>query len=284
MAENIQNKSFLANSPFYILLIFMVILGLSYLGIWSYINNSVKGAIIFSIFFALTITGVIFSFLYDTIEKSSWTNNCNLFLAGFLIWSLLGLYGGQAKSILSVSTNNLLSSISGEIPQLIDFLSTVFVVPIAEEIFWMITIPFSVITILDIASKGKTRNFDLKFFGNKWFQLVIIMFISAWTFAEFHVGKQALTFIIAAMIFRGTQIFLVFGDRFFDLFKWVSMALSFSVGAHIGNNWASYGLLKGINLLNNNMFPVGIIIYGFFIICILTTLNWIGEGLPDANK
>jgi len=267
----------IGGSAFWIFIILISLMGLSFLGIWSYQNNSIKGAIISFIFFAMIISGIVLS-KFEVFNLGSWGENSLSFMIGFLIWIGVGsIFGTQ--SILSVSENSLFSAIAGELPQLLEFLMTTFVIPISEELFWMVAIPFSLISIMNLMAKEKR----LSIFGSSWLQIFVIVLISGITFAAFHVGRLFIAFLIAAFLFRAAMVVLVYGDMKLDIFKPVRLVVAFALGAHIANNLNNYGLANGWILLTSNFWQIGWLIFAIFIIIFLSAINQIFTPLAEKG-
>ena len=226
----------IGGSIFWILLILISLGGLAYLLIWSFFNDSVKGVVVATIFITLITSGILLSRL-KVFDFHSWGDNALSFTLGFAVWAGIGSFFGQ-QSVLSVSQNYLLATIASDLPQLVEVVMNVFIVPIAEEIFWMIGIPFALITIMNQIGK------KWEFFSNQWLQMFIIIVVASSTFAAFHVGKAFILFIIAAIIFRTIMIVMVYGDQNFDILKSINLVTGFAVGAHIANNMINYGVQK----------------------------------------
>lgn len=266
MAGKKQQEIKLGGSIFWILMILAAIVGVSYLGIWSFHNNSVQGVAISAIFFALIISGVILS-RFEIFNSGTWSENAFSFTLGFSIYSLIGIFADSStKSVLSITKNSLFATISSELPLFFEFIMNVFVIPIAEESFWMIGIPFATITIMNLIGER------FSIFKNLVFQLIVITILTGVSFALFHVGKLLLGFLIAAFFFRAIMVWSVVGDADFDWIKGISLVPAFAVGAHIGNNWADYGFGKGMQLLTSN-FEVGVFILIFLGIIFISFIN-----------
>jgi len=241
------------------------LVGLIWIAIWSFFNNSVTGAIIAFIFFMMLISSAVLS-RRTLFQTGTWKQNATSFTLGFLIWVFIG---SQPQSILSVAENNLFSTISSQLPQLLEFIMNSFVIPIAEEALWIIALP----DVLHFLMNQISTNKQLSFFKNKFLQLFVIAGIGAFTFAYFHVGNIGfLSFIIAAMLFRTIMIFFVVGDQSFNAIPFVTVVPAFAVGAHIGNNWAQFGFMKGVNILIQN-FQIGWLIFGILIIIFLSAID-----------
>jgi len=247
----------IGGSAFWIILILIALVGLSYLMIWSFHNDSIKGIVVSVIFVTLILSGIILS-RFKIFDLASWGDNAISFTIGFAVWGGMGAIFG-AQSILSVGTNNLLATIASELPVLMDTVLNVFIIPISEEIFWMIGIPFTIISLMNIIGK------KFEICKNLFVQLFVVVAISATTFAIFHVGKFFIAFIIAAMIFRTIMLVAVFGDYNWDIIKGVNLVAGFSVGAHIANNLfdKTEGFTKTMIVLSTSI-PVLIMVLAFF--------------------
>lgn len=236
-----ENQFSLGSSAFWILIILVTVIGLGYLGIWSFHNKSVQGIALVVIFFAMIVAGILFS-KFEIFNAGSWGANSLSFTIAFFIWVFIG---GSEQSIFSISDNQLFATIASQLPPLTNFIMKAFVIPTSEEMLWMIGIPFAVIGLLNLVSNKK----GMEWAGSIWVQLPIIVIISGVTFAAFHVGKLFLAFLIAAFIFRSIMIIAVIGDMNWNILPWIVIVPAFALGAHIGNNWRDYGFQKGLSLL-----------------------------------
>jgi len=265
MGENVHRDDInIGSSIFWISLILIALMGLTYLMIWSFHANSVKGVVVASIFMFMIIAGVILS-KFKVFSLANWGDNCLSFSLGFGLWTLLGkVFGSQ--SIISVSQNYLFATIASELPQIIEVVVNNFIVPIAEELFWMIGIPFALISIMNQIGKSYSV------FENEWLQMGIVIVISSVTFAGFHIGKAFTAFMIASMIFRTIMIVLVYGEHYFDLLKGFNLVVGFSVGAHIANNILDTGFAKTLLVLQGSPVILWVII-AFFGLIFLSALN-----------
>jgi len=246
----------LGTSAFWILFLLITLGGLSYLGVWSIFNNSVQGIAISFIFFAMIVFGILFS-KFEIFDSGTWSQNALSFTIGFWLWAILA--GGTTKSVLALTQNDLFASISSQLPQFLEFVMNAFVIPVAEEMFWIIGIPYALIALFDLLGK----KYDL--FSNKWLQLLLIIIIGGVTFASFHVGKSFLLFLLSAFLFRTIMIVGVIGDSTLDVIPFISLLPAFAVGSHIGNNFSSYGLVNGTSLLFGGNIFIALIISGIFV-------------------
>jgi len=275
MATTNENNPLSTASVFWVLMYFVSLTGLLWIAIWAYFNNSIRGAVIAIIFFMMLITSVVLS-RRTLFQSATWQQSATSFTFGFLIWSFLG---SNTQSVLSVSQNTLFASISSELPEFLEFIMNSFVIPIAEESLWIIAIP-DVLSFMMTRIAGAGKNW--RWFNNKLLQVIVIAVVASVTFAVFHVGNLAfMSFIIAAVIFRTAMIFFVVGDQKMNLIPWVGLVPAFAVGAHVGNNLASYGIGKGFTLLVQN-FAVGWVVFAIFALIFLSTLNqlfaWVFRG------
>lgn len=281
MKQQSSPQSILGGSIFWILVILVSLAGLIYLGIWAYHNNNVQAIAILSIFGIMILSGVILS-RFEIFNSGTWTQNSFWFLIGFALYAFLLSSG--SKSVLSLTQNGLFASISSQLPLELEFTFNTYIIPIAEEIFWMIGIPYSVNSILELIG--------IKFAPAKniFVKLIIIGAISAVTFAYFHVAKVFFLFLIGAMIFRLFMVLSVIGEPAlagrFRALRFLMIVPAFSLGAHIGNNWADKsqgpGLMGGVQILIAN--PVtGIIVGVFFLAMIISAYfyirSWFGRGV-----
>lgn len=265
----------IGGSVFWIALILISLMGLSYLMIWSFHNNSVKGAIISTIFITMITSGMLLS-KSKIFDMNSWSDNALSFTLGFGIWSFLGtLFRGSASTIgATIPKNHLFATISSELPVFTEMIVNNFIVPIAEELFWMIGIPFALISIM----KSVGKKYEM--FNNEILQLVVVVIVTSSTFAMFHIGKAFISFIISAIIFRTILIVLVYGDYEFNMIRGFNLVAGFGVGSHMANNILDSGFKKSWLILQTNI-PVTIIIVLFFGIVFLSSFNRI---LVAINK
>jgi len=265
MADNkIFNDISLGASLWWGIFILISFASFVFLMLWSFQNDSIRGIAIAVIFAIMVIAGMLLSNL-KVFNLGTWGENSLSFVIGFLIWIFIG---GSSRSVLSLTTNNLLASISSELPQFIEFVSNSFLIPIAEEIFWLIGLPFVIIAMM--------RKFKNPVLSNNWVQIFTASLISSITFAIFHVGQaDNIMFLIGAFIFRFLIVTLVFADIILDVFPKLRLLASFGLGAHIANNFADFGVGAGLNQLNINFMPVGFLIYILFTVIFLSAINTI---------
>ena len=192
-----------------------------------------------------------------------------LFMGGWLI------LGSRAGSVVLFPPNTLFATISGELSAMTQFTLSSIGIPIAEEIFFMIGIPFAII--------GIAKSFDKEI--NVYLLMFIMFLVTGFGFAIFHTAKFTLGFIIFALFFRAVGIITVVGDQLKDWFKFAEIPVSAMIGAHIGNNWAVYGFKSGIILIFNNLFQtanilsfsLSLIIVIFFITMVIGAINYVGQ-------
>ena len=265
----------IGGSIFWILMVLLSLSGLAYLLIWSFHNDSVRGVVISVIFTTLIIAGILLSRM-KIFDFYSWGDNALSFTLGFFAWLGLGrLFGTQ--SILSVSENHLFAAIAADLPQLVEVILNVFIIPIAEEIFWMIGIPFALISVMNELGK------KYPLWKNLYLQMFVIIVVASVTFAIFHVGKMFIGFMIAAIVFRTIMIVLIYGEHKFDIIKGINLVVGFAIGAHIANNMISTGIQKTYLVLQTNT-TVFIIVLVFFGVLFLSALNTILRFVLGKSK
>lgn len=270
MAET-ENYS-IGNTIFYIFTAVLSIFGMVLLMIWGFHANNLKAGFISIIFITMIFAGFLFAILtqqFKSMNYGSFGDTSLGFLLGFIIWQIIG---SSSKSVLSISSNTLFSSIASELPIHLEFIMEAVVIPFAEEMFWMIGLPVALYAVMKLVGK----KFEL--FNNKIFQIIVIIIISGITFALFHVGQSSMGFIISAMVFRAIMIWMVLGDQQFDWLTAFTMTAGFSFGAHSGNNWAQWGFSDGLGHLIQN-FDVGFVIILFYLLILLAALNQFGQYL-----
>jgi len=267
-----DDLKFQAGSLFWLTFISLSMMGLMYLGVWSFHNNNVKGLAISSIFAIMILFSVVISKFEIFKASGGWKVSCLSFLIGFSAWFTAGYFSQKASmSLLSVGKSGLFAQISSELPRFWSFVLDTIFIPTAEETLWLIGLPFALIWGMNIVGA------KWAIFSNKAVQLIFIVLISGLSFAFFHVGKLLIAFMIAAFIFRGVMIVLLYGDAWFNIIPSLSIVPAFMVGAHIGNNWATEGLWSGIKILATS--PVGWFILFLLLIIVVSALDLLFEKL-----
>lgn len=271
MSENFETVTEnIGGSIFWTPVLLTALAGTSLLSIWSFFNDNITAAILSFIFGILILSSVAFTRM-EIVSNGTWTQNSVSFMLGFILWgALVSMLGGAQNNIFSLSSNNLFATIASELPRNLEFLTSAFIIPIAEEAFWMIAIPSVVLFTTNKASD------KLPFMGNPYLQLILILVISSLSFAFFHVGKLFLWFLVAAVIFRSILIISVLGDMQFDWIPGIKLVASFALGAHIANNWFNFGFVDGLIIIGESFWTWGFIVAIFFAAMIGTSLNWVG--------
>lgn len=253
----------IGGSAFWILVVFLGLMSLIFLLIWSFFNNSIQGAIVSIIFTVMIISGVLLS-RFKVFDLASWGDNTLAFTIGFAIYLLAGSFFPQQSII---GDNFLFATLSTTLPQVIDLVVNVFLVPIAEELVWMVGLPFVLFTLMNQIGK------KWSIFKAGWLQIAVVIIVGSVTFAIFHQGKLLLAFIAASIIFRSVLIFLVYGDQKYDIIKGVNLVAAFAVGAHMANNLVFRGFEKVWLILTNNFLPIGLIVMAFFAIMFISAIE-----------
>lgn len=231
---------------FWLVWIGISLLSFLYLSLYSaMVLGSLLGTILGVIFIMIILIANFFG-KFELIMNDSFGISALSYTIGFWLFVIVSSIATSIKSlsIFSMGTNQLMATISGEIPQFWEFLINAITIPVAEELLWLIGIPILIFKIMDIAA----MKYD--FMKNQWLQIFIATVISGLTFAFFHVGKVALIgFIIAALIFRTLMIGIYWGDERKNIIPWLVIAPSFAIGAHQANNWIQIGLGRGFEII-----------------------------------
>lgn len=255
-------------SVFWFTLILLSFGGLLALELWSYFNTSLIGIILTIIFLSFVVLGMILS-EGKIFNSGGWSRNSLSFVLGFILYaSFVAVSKTGNYSVLSVSQNTLFSTISGDLPIGLEFLLNSFIIPICEEVFFLFGVSYIIIKICVLISQSTESSQSSfgrsmsKIIGNGWLQIALACIISGLTFAYFHMGRDEAVFIMAAIFFRTIATVAIFGDIRYDIIPYLSIGYGFSIGMHIGNNWANFGLAKGLGVIWDNVAAVwgGIVI------------------------
>jgi hypothetical protein len=237
------------------------------------VSKSLNILLFSSLFFTLWAGSLILGFIVgeekDLLNYGTFYGNTLWFYIGFFIYLIINVISISSTgnlSIFSIGQNTLYSAIVGDLPAHIDFVYTVILIPIVEELFWIFAIPSFILKL----AKGLGKLFPI--FNNPFVQLGLIVLIGGVSFVVFHVGKATLIlFAISAMIFRSVMIISTIGDTVYDVFKKIEITPAFAVGAHIGNNLANFGLGKAWNVILVNQWIgwIVLLVFGsFFLIMV----------------
>ena len=217
-------------------------------------------------------------------DYASWGDNALSFTLGFWLFFLLGSIFSSQSTISSVSTvvpqNYLMATLSSKLPIFVELVLNNFIIPIAEEMFWMIGLPFALFSVMDNLGKWE----KIEFFKNRVFQIIVVILVCSISFAYFHIGKLLLGFIISSIIFRTILIGLVYGDMKFDIIKGVNLVAGFGVGSHMANNILDRGVANTWTVISQNSIVVTIIIVGFLGLIFITAINRILEFFFGDRK
>jgi len=241
MADTDFQSTGKTGSVFLLVLLFYGFISFLYLAIKSIVvSNSVLGSIIAVTFMIMMIVSLIFTGKQIMGEEKDLVSSTFGFFGGLI---LVFVIAGLSKVMLLLNRQSLMSLISSQLSAAEDFRLNAISVPVAEELLWLITIPMFVILLLNAASQWKR----LEWLENKWVQLIVVILVSGLSFALFHVGqirggfvdKATLTFLVSAFVFRAVLLILVSepGEK---AVKWLDVTTMAAIGAHIGNNWATY--------------------------------------------
>lgn len=271
-------------SIFWYIMSFIFGAGLIYILLWSIqpANNNLSAAIISIIFLFMFIISIILSKL-EILRNGTLAGNSLALWLGALGWSAIRYLSiafteGSQKLFSLTADTAFFSTAIQSLPLVLQFIFNVIVGPIAEEMLWIVAIPYVVISISNYIAKKS----QYKFFENKVVQLIIMILVGAPTFALFHIGNVAITgFVIFVAIFRAvllTSVYLPSGRR-----TWYFTILpAFAIGAHIANNLIEFGVVNGLQLLNSSFMYTGLLgyifIFGTLTLAILSVSNKIRKG------
>lgn len=269
MRQENSSFTFSGGSIFWLYIIIATYSGLIWLSLWSFQNEFLQPAIMSFIFMFMIIFGIVLS-KFEILNSGSITQNSFFFVLGFILWYLFSfIVKNVSAGQFSMTSNNLFSSVQGILPLTLETTLNNYIIPVSEELFFMVAIPISLFTIFNQLGK------KYKIFSNEWFQLLLVILISGISFAIFHVGKLNIPFLIAAFLFRGLMVFFVYGDKKKDIIKNADLVVAFAVGAHIANNVFQTGFGLSMQVLLQNFTTFGWIIIGFFIVTFLFALDYI---------
>lgn len=252
----------------------LALMSFFYLGVWGLINENLRAVTLSGIFTSFIIGSVVFSKMEIFKLNESWRQACLWFTIGFFLYMSITFVtsGREIYSLFSMPGSGLFATLSDSLPVFWEFFINSITIPVAEEALWLIALPITIYTVMN--EIGKTYSF----FKNAIFQILVACIIGSITFAIFHVGKFFITFIIAAMLFRTTFIFLVWADIKDDLIPAVTIVPALALGAHMGNNWGQVGFIQGLNVLitaDGYLKLFGIFIALFFALIFATALDTI---------
>lgn len=260
----------IGSSSFWIMMILVSLGGLIYLMIQAYHQESIRLAIVSLIFFAIIISGVILSGL-KVFDLGGWRKNSLSFSLGFIFWGIIGTYI-KSKGMSVLPLNQLFATASSQLPIYTQFVLNTFIIPISEEMFWMIGLPFALISVM------RSIGDRYEFFENAFVQLAVVVIISSVSFAIFHVGKITWAFLVASMIFRTIMIITVYGDYYFDWIKIAPIVVSFSFGSHVVNNWLVVGWASSFLILQTNLLVSGFI-FLYLAIILISGIEYVSKKI-----
>ena len=246
-----KTKNVLFAPPFYVVLFVFAIIGLGYMMLLGVPQNNI-GLIAVSLIFGFLFLSGLLVVQHDLRQtKETFTASAQSFTLGFTAWFTLSSlkYISPIFAVFSFPAQATLSTIAEEIPPFWQFINTVIMAPIVEEIFWGLALPIIMFSSMDELGKK-----EFKFLSNRILQFFIVIVVGTFTFAAFHTSATQLGFFIAAMLFRTIQIIVFFGDKKYNLIPQYAILFSFLVGTHMANNFAEFGVRYSYNILISNIF------------------------------
>lgn len=255
---------------FWIIMIALAVVGLFYLALWGYAENNFRAITVAIIFAMMLIFSVAFLGKNLFVAEATFARTLTAFWGGVFLWGAIAwLAQAQPGSILTMFTitpQTMLSSVAQQLPVFWNSFITIWMAPVIEELTFLLTIP----VLVFLAMRGIGKYFSLM--SNKAVQMAAVIIISSLTFAFFHTGQAMfVSFVIAAMIFRGIQLGLYWGDTFWDIVPFTTILGSFAVGAHFINNAAAMGLQSFLNIMMSE--PFGWVLLGVLALFIIIPIT-----------
>lgn len=261
----------IGSSAFWILMTLVSLSGLIYLMIQAFHQESIRLSVIAMIFAVIILSGIVLSRL-QVFDLGGWRQNCLSFAIGFIFWGVLGTVLNSSGMSLILEKNYLFASVSSQLPLYTEFILNAFIIPIAEEMFWMVGLPFALISIMRTIGK------EWEIFQNALVQMAVVITVASITFGVFHVGKLTFAFLLASMIFRTIMILTVYGDYYFNWIKFAPIVASFSIGSHIANNWLTEGWSNSFLILQTNLVVSGFI-FLYLGIIFLSAIEYVSKAI-----
>ncbi|MCK5023465.1 MAG: hypothetical protein KAS04_04805 [Candidatus Aenigmarchaeota archaeon] len=235
-----------SGAQWWILLFLVSVIGLFYIAVKGLDTENVRMMAVALIFGFMLLASYVVIGRQLFAEKSSFSQMSISFLAGFVLWAVFKAGASyQSLSILSaltISPQNMLSSVGQQMPPIWNYFINVITAPIVEELFFLIAAPVLLFSLLMTFFMKLTKENKLL---SKVLSLIAIIVILSVVFRIFHVGSMETglfsRFGIAAMFFRAVQIALLWGDSMFDAIPGTKMLAGFGIGAHMANNFIEMG-------------------------------------------
>ncbi len=239
---------------FWSIWLLIAVSSLFYLGIWGQQEDNgsaIALVTIFSIAILFSTIVAVFTIKYNKEYLNlgmNFVDSCKWFSIGFILWflfigSIKKMSGGSFfYSIFSsfrLPQNTMYSTVSSKLPLSGEVFMQGVLIPFAEELFWLISLPIMIVLI------HKSLATYMPILKNKIVMMLSIIIISSGTFAYFHVGQHgSLAFNISAIIFRSLLLVLFWGETTFDWFEKVSILPAVGLGIHMSNNITVMGLMN----------------------------------------
>lgn len=214
------------------------------------------------------VEGVTKNILKFYISKNATELGAVGFFFGMVVWTITVSSETLAKFVAYDPGFSVFSDVAGiiEAPFWSNYIITV-AAPFAEEMFF-VGIAFFAVTFFNMVAKST----NLKFFGDKIVQFMIIIPTISWGFAFFHIGQQAdPTFFTVSMVFRAILLFVVFFETGVSNIPYAPIGYNFLVGVHVANNIIATG---GYEVFLNAMLsePFGLLFLGGFALIFYTAV------------
>ena len=250
MVKPLKNRLFESNI-FNVILLLVSFVGLVYMMLEAFIQTNV-GLLAAAIIFVTMNVSVL---VLNPKEVLGTKVPIGLSALSFFV-AFAGIYIlKSATNFVVIEQQNLLSTLSSQIPASWNLILSVFMAPTIEEFFF---VGMAAVVIIMMELLGV----DYPVLKNKIVQMIVIIVLGGWTFALFHTGQTAIAFIIIAFTFRAIAYIFFFGDRFFDIIPLLTIGLPFIIGIHMGNNYhvLTASFIGGIRTLAESGFGIVLII------------------------
>ena len=271
MVKPLKNRLFESNI-FNVILLLVSFVGLVYMGLQAFAQSNI-GMGFASFIFAIMNLAVL---VLNPKEVLGTKIPIGLSSLSFFI-AFTGMYlFKSATNFAIIEQQNLLSTLSSQIPASWNLILSVFMAPTIEE-FFFIGMAGVVIILMELLGV------DYPLLKNKILQMIVIIVLGGWAFAIFHTGKTAIAFVVVAFTFRAVAYIFLFGDRFFDIIPILTIGLPFVIGIHMANNYhvLTTSFFGGLRILAESGF--GIILIFMFSMFFLFALDYVWRKLTGRT-
>jgi hypothetical protein len=177
-------------------------------------------------------------------------------------------------SFLSMGPMHIMQSIRGSLSVFEDMWITTQAIPPAEELFFLIVIPMTIMLGLDTLSR---QSKSLSILGSPMVQILLAIPPTALMFAYIHVGMAAsMAFFMSAVVFRSIAVLVVYGDLKMNLIPVAMIVPAFMVGLHRYwniNSVTNGNLSNYVSVMMSD--PFGYLSLGVQLLYLLVAGHWL---------